>query len=103
MALAGVLPLSLFAILSFVPTAYVTEKSAECELKLLRDAVANGTPIAKAGTLDESEREVNTVKIARLAILAVAIVFVIIGIFNGGMADVLAKAVKICTECIGLG
>lgn len=41
--------------------------------------------------------------IVRLAVLAVGITFVILGIFNGGMADVLGKAVRICTECIGLG
>jgi hypothetical protein len=33
----------------------------------------------------------------------VAVVFIIVGAFNGGMGDVLAKAIKICTECIGLG
>ena len=37
------------------------------------------------------------------AILAVGALFVILGIANGGMADVVQKAIKICTECIGLG
>ncbi len=41
--------------------------------------------------------------IARIAIAAVAVIFLIVGIINGGMADVFAKAVRICTECIGLG
>lgn len=35
--------------------------------------------------------------------VAAGILFVILGIFNGGMADVLGKAIRICTECIGLG
>jgi len=39
----------------------------------------------------------------RLAILAVAIVFTVLGILNGGIDDVLGKAAAICTECIGLG
>ena len=39
----------------------------------------------------------------RLAVLIVAIVFIILGVMNGGMADVLGKAINICTECIGLG
>ncbi len=39
----------------------------------------------------------------RGVILAVALVFIILGIVNGGMTDVLGKAVNICTECIGLG
>lgn len=37
-----------------------------------------------------------------LAILA-AVIFIILGIANGGMRDVLFKAINICTECIGLG
>ncbi|MBE5746817.1 MAG: thioredoxin [Clostridiales bacterium] len=33
----------------------------------------------------------------------VGIVLLIWGICNGGMADVLKKAINICTQCIGLG
>ena len=36
-------------------------------------------------------------------ILAAGILFILLGILNGGMADVLGKAIRICTECIGLG
>lgn len=39
----------------------------------------------------------------RIALVGTAIVFIILGVTNGGMADVLNKAIKICTECIGLG
>ena len=31
------------------------------------------------------------------------IVFIVLGVMNGGLRDVLVKAVNICTECIGLG
>lgn len=41
--------------------------------------------------------------IVRLAVLAAAIALIAWGIANGGMGDVLAKAIAICTECIGLG
>lgn len=39
----------------------------------------------------------------RLALYAVAVIFIVAGILNQGMRDVLVKAVNICTECIGLG
>jgi hypothetical protein len=39
----------------------------------------------------------------RIALVGCALVFIVMGITNGGMADVLNKAIKICTECIGLG
>ena len=40
---------------------------------------------------------------ARLAILCVALGLLLFGFFSGGTADVLTKAVNICTECVGLG
>ncbi len=40
---------------------------------------------------------------ARTVILLVAVAFIIAGILNGSIHDVLVKASKICTECIGLG
>ncbi len=45
----------------------------------------------------------NLVLYARVALLCLGVVFVVVGVFNGGMKDVFAKAIKICTECIGLG
>ncbi|MBQ7906693.1 MAG: thioredoxin [Clostridia bacterium] len=41
--------------------------------------------------------------IVRLVILAVCLVLLITGIANGGIASVLAKANKLCQECIGIG
>ena len=39
----------------------------------------------------------------RAALAITAICFIVAGIFNGSANDVLTKAIKICTECIGLG
>ena len=36
-------------------------------------------------------------------ILAVAVVFIVVGIRNGSMMAVVNKAIRICTECVGLG
>ncbi len=41
--------------------------------------------------------------IVRGAVGCVFLAFFIVGICNGGMHDMLVKAIKICTECIGLG
>ena len=64
-----------------------------------------------AGAVRRSESKVSAVQkecgrkllIVRLVILAVAVALIVLGILNGGMRDVLGKAIKICTECIGLG
>lgn len=39
----------------------------------------------------------------RIALVVLAVVFIITGIAGGGMDDVFEKAVNICTQCIGLG
>lgn len=41
--------------------------------------------------------------LARTILLTIAVVFLLLGNANGGRADVLAKAIAICSECIGLG
>ena len=39
----------------------------------------------------------------RIVLFACAISMIVLGALNGGMNDVLVKAINICTECIGLG
>ena len=50
-----------------------------------------------------SLRDGHLFMLVRYGVLALSIVFIVLGVFNGGMSDVLGKAVRICTECIGLG
>ena len=102
-ALAGLLPLCVGAVVVHIPRIYLAEASAKRELEILRAEVKSGVAISKPVTLTETKREINTVLAVKIAIMVLGIVFVILGIFNGGMDDVLQKAVKICTECIGLG
>lgn len=72
------------------------------ELKLL-ESIPKPTEQA-AKTLEKSATDSQkTIDVIRIAVLAVAILLIALGIFNGGMRDVLGKAIKICTECIGLG
>lgn len=47
-----------------------------------------------------SARKIN---IIRAAAIAIALVFVVIGVCRGENAVVLRKAVRICLECIGVG
>ena len=36
-------------------------------------------------------------------VMITAVVFIVLGVLNGGLYDVFVKAINICTECIGLG
>ena len=54
---------------------------------------------ASSGTASEGGRLTGI----RAALLVLAVVLIVYGVFNGSMRDVLYKAIKICTECVGLG
>ncbi len=41
--------------------------------------------------------------IARVVLAVAGVGLIAFGVFNGGMQDVLMKAINICTQCIGLG
>ena len=97
------LPLFAIAVGLHAPRLYLNEMSAAREREALAAAVKNG--VKPTGTASpriyKNEGLKRNVLTALFAVAAV--VFIIVGAFNGGMDDVLAKAVKICTECIGLG
>ena len=61
---------------------------------------APSVPVRAASSVG-AYRRIGTARI--LVILAAAAVLITLGILNGGLRDVLFKAVSICTECIGLG
>jgi hypothetical protein len=42
-------------------------------------------------------------KVARFALLALGIVFIILGILRGELAEIMQKGATICLECIGIG
>lgn len=42
-------------------------------------------------------------KIIWAVLVATAVLLIVFGVINGGARDVFAKAVRICSECIGLG
>lgn len=51
----------------------------------------------------ETDPKGKNLTVVRGVLIAVALVLIVLGVFNEGYVDVLGKAIKICTECIGLG
>lgn len=51
----------------------------------------------------DNSRRVSGLRLLRWGLLALALGLILLGVLNGGARSVLAKAVKICSECIGLG
>lgn len=59
---------------------------------------------ARTGSGEPCERKARPAKTAaRVVAFALAVGLLALGAANGGMRDVLVKAINICTECIGLG
>lgn len=81
-------------------TAYHNEKSLKNEIELMKKAPAKENTEENEDNISKSEKVVNVV---RFALLFVGVSFLLYGYFAGGTADVLTKAINICTECIGLG
>lgn len=82
----------------------LVEKSLKKEIELLKEApkaVENEDEKAdRIHRYEKDQKRLFAVKIVLFFFFAAVAVF---GFISGGTADVLTKAVNICTECIGLG
>lgn len=95
--------------------SFALERSRKREIKLLKEAVArkkaqNGSAAPVQKTVKQRFcdkfavlRSPKVLLVARIGLCVVGIALFVVGIFDGGMADVFEKAKNICTQCIGLG
>ena len=107
--LAFLTPLAVYEVVYIV----VNDASLNREYDLLKEAIKVGgvadfkieEPISRVAKIrafiKENEKPITLG--VRIAFVGCAVGFIIAGVINGGMTDVLNKAIKICTECIGLG
>ena len=68
----------------------------------LRIRDEDGLRPARSGAVSQKARPAGE-KTVRIVLLLGALGLIALGVFNGGARDVLGKAIRICTECIGLG
>ena len=100
---------SVFALLicMAIPTGYTIfatyfcRKSLDEEIELMKIA-AKQAPTQNKPAAPAPKKQLGLL-IARYSILAVAVFLIVFGYCQGGVADVIGKAAKICTECVGLG
>ena len=111
-----ILPLSLLSITAVFAASMLIKASTARRVDIVKKVIKDKPSILKEKKEDTEKDSTlrrfkkfyqkNERKIlfsVRSAVLILAVTFIILGIFNGGMAEVLGKAVRICTECIGLG
>lgn len=84
----------------FLICVYLCNASIKREINIYKNAVAAN----EAMKIENSERrKSNLLVYVRIGLISIAVVLIVLGIFNDGIGDVYGKAVRICTECIGLG
>lgn len=81
-------------------TAYHNEKSLINEIELMKKAPSKENA---EESKDSSSKSDKMITIVRFSLLFIGVGILLYGYFAGGTADVLTKAINICTECIGLG
>ena len=94
------LPWMFLAVAALAVSFLLKDQSLKKEIELSRQAPAHDGEPKKMKTTEVNPR---TVTIVRTVFIILAVVFIFMGIANGGARDVLIKAVNICTECVGLG
>lgn len=81
-----------------VCTVYRGKRSLQKEIELVKQIPAGERMVsAPAKTSCRAQN------VVRWVVLGAAVILLVYGFIAGGTADVLTKAVNICTECVGLG
>ena len=96
----------IFLILAIFGLEIVSMSIMQSDFNGLSDEYSDRRTLKSSGSYRQSYESTDKavlLKTVRFVILAVALAFIVVGIFNGSANDVLTKAIKICTECIGLG
>lgn len=82
-------------------TLYYNERSLRREIELVKQVpAADGSKEPEKTPAISAEKHI---PVLRAVLLAAGIAALVFGFVSGGAADVLTKAINICTECIGLG
>lgn len=109
--LPKILPWVIISFLLAIGATVYSEQSAKMEINEVKKLLS--VPVNRAKTPACEEKQffalpnfVRTKEFSyavRGCLFVVGTVFIVWGCFNGGVLDVLQKAINICTECIGLG
>lgn len=93
--LTGTAPVCALWILIFYLRSIALRRSINREINLLKG-------VQKEKTACKVEKEIKNLPV-QIVFIGVSVLFIVLGVINGGLRDVLFKAINICTECIGLG
>ena len=90
------------AVASVLEGRHVRRETEAARTRRAEERASGIAPVSAAcGT--QAAGGARRVRAMRIALAVIAAAFIAMGILNGGMRDVLVKAINICTECVGLG
>ena len=98
----GVLPFILISLIWGIAATFILNIVAKNDIDILKSEKQFKLE-KQLKTYVKPKVENTIIRAAQIAVGALAITFIILGVFNGGVRDVFIKAINICTECIGLG
>ena len=78
-------------------------KSIDRHIAICKASIASNGGSAIARSDSAADKETKRIFVLRCVLAVIAVVFIVLGIFNGGAEAVLNKANAICMECIGMG
>lgn len=87
---------------AFIAMAIWCVVLCRCSVSVTREIAVYQAAGIRAAQIAPAQAERNPSAL-RIVIIIVATALIVMGIFNEGYVDVIGKAIKICTECIGLG
>ena len=102
MTFVGILPYVLITAVWGLTTVFILDFTSKQDIIILKNEKMFKLDKLYKQTIDPEVRNITT-NIVRIIVFLLAVTFIILGVFNGGVKDVFIKAINICTECIGLG
>ncbi len=104
----GVVPALLSALIALVfcgAVRLLSDISAERAIVYAKAIMLLPAPAAEKKPVGVQKKELSrsAIFVAQVILIILAAIMIVAGVFNGSANDVLQKAIRICTECIGLG
>lgn len=98
------LPMMLVSLGFGVAAGYIADRSYNKSIALAKSMIAEKVAVntGKKKASDDKKSE-KILLFVKLGIIAIGVILLVLGICGDGIKGTLEKAIRICTECIGLG
>ena len=98
------IPMMLTSLGFGIAAGYITDSSYNKSIALAKSVIADKSAV-KTGKKEapDSSKSEKFLLFVKLGVIAIGVALLVLGICGDGIKGTLEKAIRICTECIGLG